>query len=65
MKERKPATVQVYLELEDNCGAVIAKKKIEVPVKILGKDVPDEATARAAFIEWAKSLQAANLEMGM
>jgi hypothetical protein len=32
MKERKPKTVVMLIELEDNCGAVLAKAKVEVPV---------------------------------
>ena len=31
-KERQPKQIVMYLELEDNVGAVLAKKKVEVPV---------------------------------
>lgn len=31
-KERKPTQVVMYIELEDNVGAVLAKRKIVVPV---------------------------------
>jgi len=32
MKERKPKTIVMLIELEDNCGAVLSKAKVEVPV---------------------------------
>lgn len=31
-KERQPKQIVMYVELEDNVGAVLAKRKIEVPV---------------------------------
>jgi|HubBroStandDraft_1064217.scaffolds.fasta_scaffold165684_5 hypothetical protein len=65
MKERKPAVVQVYLELEDNCGAVIAKKRVEVPVTFAAKGLPDEPTIIRLFEEWATQLKADHLELGM
>jgi hypothetical protein len=32
-KERKPKQIVAYLELEDNVGAVLSKRKIEIPVE--------------------------------
>ena len=32
-KERKAKQVVLYVELEDNVGAVLAKRKLEVPVQ--------------------------------
>jgi hypothetical protein len=31
-EERKPKQVVAYLELEDNVGAILKKRKIEIPV---------------------------------
>jgi len=51
MKERKPTTVQVYLELEDNCGAILSKKRLEIPVEIEG-DFTDPKVVDVAFREF-------------
>ena len=65
MKDRKPRTIVMLIELEDNCGAVLAKKKIEIPVKMGKPGLPDEPTARRLFDEWTQRLQAGNPEMEM
>ena len=31
-KERQPKQIVAYLELEDNVGAILAKRKLEIPV---------------------------------
>jgi len=54
MKERKPTTVQVYLELEDNCGAILSKGKLEIPVEIKGEMSPKELDD--AFKTFLKSM---------
>jgi hypothetical protein len=46
LKERKAKTVQVYLELEDNCGAILSKKKLEIPVVVDVNLDPKELEAR-------------------
>jgi hypothetical protein len=33
MKERKAQKIVIMAELEDNCGAVVAKGKIEIPIE--------------------------------
>lgn len=52
-KVRKPQTLVLYVELEDNCGAVLAKRKVEVPVTI-DKEL-DEAAVRQIFDEFVKT----------
>lgn len=32
-KERKAKQIVLYVQLEDNVGAVIAKRKVEIPVE--------------------------------
>ena len=51
MKVRGPKTVQVYVELEDNCGAILSKAKLEIPVEIDG-DLTDQKKLDAAFKEF-------------
>jgi len=53
-KERKPQTVVAYLELEDNCGAILAKTKVEIPVLLEKEDAPDDATVRRLFDEFVR-----------
>lgn len=38
----------MYIELEDNVGAVLAKRKVEVPIEFTELDV-DDATVRKLF----------------
>ena len=52
-KVRKPQTLVLYVELEDNCGAVLAKRKVEVPVTI-DKEL-DENAVRQLFDEFVKT----------
>lgn len=40
--------MQVYLELEDNCGAILSKKRLEIPVEVQG-DFNDPKAVDAAF----------------
>ena len=49
----------LYVELEDNCGAVLAKRKVEVPVT-LDKEL-DEAAVRQIFDEFVKTALPTNL----
>jgi hypothetical protein len=51
MKVRGPKTVVVYIELEDNCGAILQKAKLEIPVEIEG-DLSDPKRLDAAFREF-------------
>ncbi len=51
MKTRGPKTVVVYIELEDNCGAILQKSKLEIPVEIEG-DMSDPKKLDAAFKEF-------------
>ncbi len=46
--DRKPKQVVLYIELEDNVGAVLAKRKVEVPIEFTELDV-DDATVRKLF----------------
>jgi len=58
MKERKPKTVVMLIELEDNCGAVLGKAKVEVPVeRDIDVDLTDSYVA-ARFREFVAKLPA-------
>lgn len=51
MKERKPKTVVAVINLEDNCGAVLAKAKLEIPVEVSGELSPAQIeTAFRTFL---------------
>jgi hypothetical protein len=47
--ERGPKQVVLYIELEDNCGAVLAKRKVEIPVEYTKLDMLDDATIKKMF----------------
>jgi hypothetical protein len=63
MKERKPKTIVMLIELEDNCGAVLAKAKKEIAVEI-NTDRPhgvpelDELSVRGLFADFVAKLPA-------
>jgi hypothetical protein len=50
--DRKPKQIVLYIELEDNVGAVLAKRKVEVPVEFTKLDMMDDATVRKMFDEF-------------
>ena len=47
--ERGPKQVVMYIELEDNCGAVLAKRKVEIPVECTNLDTIEDATVKKIF----------------
>lgn len=51
--DRKPKTVVMLVELEDNCGAVLAKAKVEIPVSfdtpLSGNEAENLARVRNAL----------------
>jgi hypothetical protein len=61
MKDRKPRTIVMLIELEDNCGAVLAKAKKEIAVE-LNNDRPqgvpelDEVAVRGIFADFVTKL---------
>jgi hypothetical protein len=50
--DRRPKQVVLYIELEDNVGAVLAKRKVEVPVEFTKLDMLDDATIKKMFDEF-------------
>jgi hypothetical protein len=55
MKERKPQTIVMYIELEDNCGAILAKTKKEVIIETGGTDI-DDPSLKDKFIDFVDGL---------
>lgn len=53
-KPRKPKTLVLYAELEDNVGAILAKSRVEIPV-IIETDLT-EAQIRQVFEQVAAAL---------
>lgn len=41
MSERKPQQVVLYIELEDNVGRILGKRKLEIPLS--GDNIPADA----------------------
>jgi len=41
MKERKPSTIVLYIELEDNVGYVLGKRRLEIPLS--SDNIPADA----------------------
>jgi hypothetical protein len=60
-KDRKPQTIVLYAELEDNCGQILAKKRIEIPV-VLSEPLDDGAVQRL-FDEFCKTALPAKLSV--
>jgi hypothetical protein len=40
MKERKPKTIVMYIELEDNVGYILGKRRLEIPLS--GDEIPED-----------------------
>lgn len=54
MKERKPKTIVLTIEMEDNCGAILAKTKKEIVIEA-ETDIDDPAL-RGKFDDFVHSL---------
>lgn len=58
MANRKPSTIVMYIELEDNVGYVLGKKRVEIPLK--GDEIPgdvSDAEIAAKFNTFVENLQ--------
>lgn len=60
-KARKPKTLVLYVELEDNCGAVLAKRKVEVPVTI--EHELDDNSIKQVFDEFVRTALPTDLKI--
>jgi len=57
-KERRPAQVVLYIELEDNVGQILGKRRLEIPLS--GDNIPadaDDSEIAKRFAGFVDSLQ--------
>jgi hypothetical protein len=58
MKERKPHQVVLYIELEDNVGYILGKRRLEIPLST--DNIPadaDDSEISARFKDFVDSLE--------
>lgn len=61
-KERKPQSIILYVELEDNVGQILAKKQVVVPISLNGKTL-DESAIQTFFNKFVESGLPTKLEL--